>query len=163
VAAADFDGNGVPDLVWQNDTTRQVTVNYYGGSQGAAFQGWNWLYPDAAPGWKLVGAADFDGNGVPDPVWQNETTRQVTVNYFGGPQGASLTGWNWLNAGGAPGWKVVALADFDGNGVPDLVWQNDTTRQVTLNYYGGAQGASLQGWNWLYNVGVPGWTLAAAQ
>jgi hypothetical protein len=32
--------------------------------------------------------------------------------------------------GGIPGWTVVGTGDFDGNGVPDLVWQNDTTRQV---------------------------------
>jgi hypothetical protein len=26
---ADFDGNGTPDLIWQNTTTRQVIVDYY--------------------------------------------------------------------------------------------------------------------------------------
>jgi FG-GAP-like repeat len=162
MTVADFDGNGVPDLVWQNDTTRQVTVNHYGGPQRTSLIGWNWLNTGGAPGWHVAAAADFDGNGVPDLVWQNDTTRQMTVNYYGGPQGASLIGWTWLNAGGSPGWHVMAAADFDVNGVPDLVWQNDTTRQVTVNYYRGAQGASLIGWSRLNPGGAPGWTVFGA-
>ena len=162
VGAADFDSNGVPDLVWWNPTTRQATVNYYGGANGAGLLGWNWLNILGAPGWTLVAVADFDGNGVPDLVWQNDATAQVTVNYYGGPQGAGLIGWNWLNAAGAPGWKVVGAADFDRNGVPDLIWQNATTKQVTVNYYSGAGGATLLGWAWLNNVGVPGWSVVGA-
>lgn len=38
-AAADFNRDGVSDLVGQNDSTRQVTVNYYGGSGTATTQG----------------------------------------------------------------------------------------------------------------------------
>ena len=34
--------------------------------------------------------------------------------------------------------------DFGGNGYADLVWQNQTTRQVTVNYYGGAGGACIR-------------------
>ena len=108
MAAADFDGNGTPDLVWQNLTTGQVTVNYYGGTGGATLSGWNWLNAATNTGWTVVGANDFDGNGVPDLVWENPTTGQVTVNYYGGHGGATFKGWNYLNSGaGAPGWRAI--------------------------------------------------------
>jgi hypothetical protein len=163
VGAADFDGNGVPDLVWEYMPTGQVTVNYYGGSGGATNLGWNWLNSAGHPGWTVVAVADMDGDGAPDLIWENNTTNQVTVNYYGGTGGATLTGWNWLNSSGEPaGWHVVAAADFDGNGTPDLVWQNTATRQVTVNYYGGAGGAKYQGWNWLNESGDPGWTVVGA-
>jgi len=162
VTPGDFNGDGAPDLVWQNDSTRQVTVHYYGGAQGAVFQGWNWLNSGGIPGWTVVGAADFNGDGVPDLIWQNDSTRQVTVHYYEGAQGAVFQGWAWLNAGGIPGWKVVGAADFNGDGVPDLIWQNDTTRQVTVHFFGGAQGAVFQGWAWLNAGGIPGWTVAGA-
>ena len=162
VAAADFDGNGVPDLVWQNDATRKVTVHYYGGERGSVEQGWKFLEQTESPGWTVVAAADFDRNGVPDLIWQNDITRQVTVHYYGGPQGAVAQGWTWLDSAVSPGWRVVAAADFDGNGVPDLVWQNDVTRQVTVHYYGGARGAVQQGWKWLDEAGSPGWKVAGA-
>jgi hypothetical protein len=163
VGAADFDGNGVPDLVWEYMPTGQVTVNYYGGPGGATFLGWNWLSEHGNPGWTVVAVADMNNDGVPDLIWQNTTTNQVTVNYYGGPGGATLVGWNWLNSGGEPaGWHVVAAADFDGNGTPDLVWQYTPTRQVTVHYYGGIGGATYQGWNWLNQAGDPGWTVVGA-
>ncbi len=161
-AVADFNGDGVPDLVWQNDTTGQVTVHYYGGVGGATYIGWKWLNSTGAPGWQVVAAADFNGDGVPDLVWQNTSTRQVTVNYYGGPGGAAILGWNWLNSAGVPGWHAAAAADFNGDGTPDLVWQNDTTRQVTVHYYGGPGGATYLSWNWLDSAGVPGWSVKAA-
>ena len=105
--AADFNADGKPDLVWQNDSTRQVTVQYYGGAQGTDYLGWAWLYPGSATGWQVAGAGDFNGDGKPDLVWQNETTRQVTVQYYGGAQGATYLGWAWLNSGSAPGWRVI--------------------------------------------------------
>jgi hypothetical protein len=163
VGAADFDGNGVPDLVWEYMPTGQVTVQYYGGPGGATFLGWNWLNETGNPGWTVVAVADMNGDGVPDLIWEKNATNQVTVNYYGGAGGATMTGWNWLNSGGEPaGWHVVAAADFDGNGTPDLVWQYTPTRQVTVHYYGGAGGATYQGWNWLNSVGDPGWTVVGA-
>jgi hypothetical protein len=159
VAAADFDGNGTPDLVWQNEVTRQVTVNYYGGQNGSALQGWKWLNPANNGGWSVVAASDFNGDGVPDLVWQNDATRQVTVHYFGGQDGSAFVGWNWLNAGSNTDWSVVAAADFNSDGVPDLVWQNDTTRQVTVHYYGGQDGSMFQGWKWLNMANNAGWSL----
>ena len=157
VGVADMNGDGVPDLIWQNDTTKQITVNYYGGVGGAEYQGWAWLNSTGNPGWSVVGVADFDGNGTPDLVWQNLSTRQVTVNYYGGPGGAIYQGWAYLNAAGVPGWTVVGATDITGNGVPDLIWENDATAQVTVNYYGGAGGAVYLGWNWLASAGFPGW------
>jgi hypothetical protein len=159
VAVADMNNDGVPDLIWQNNTTNQVTVNYYGGTGGAVYQGWNWLNSGGEPaGWRVVGAADFDGNGTPDLVWQYAPTRQVSVNYYGGAGGATYQGWSWLNEAGVLGWTVVGASDFNGDGVPDLVWQDDATAQVTVNYYGGTGGATYEGWNWLASSGFPGWT-----
>jgi hypothetical protein len=162
VGMADMDGNGVPDLIWQNETTRQVTVNYYGGPGGTAYQGWAYLNAAGVPGWSVVAVADMNGDGVPDLIWQNDTTKQVTVNYYGGSGGAVYQGWAYLNSAGVPGWTVVGAADFDGNGTPDLVWQNLSTRQVTVNYYGGSGGATYQGWAYLNATGDPGWTVVGA-
>jgi hypothetical protein len=58
VTVADLDGNGIPDLVWQNDSTRQVVVWYMGGAQGNQYQGWAWLQASNTRGWTLLGAAD---------------------------------------------------------------------------------------------------------
>ncbi len=204
VAVADFNGDGWPDIVWQNDTTRAVTVHYY---QNNVDIGWNYLNKTGVLGWTVVGAADFNGDGHPDLVWsedatgaavvhyyvgytdesfawlnktgavgwhvaavadvnkdghpdliwENDTTAQITVHYFGGANGATDMSWAWMNQTGAAGWHVKSALDFNGDGYPDLVWQNDATRQVTVNFYGGSNGATLLGWNWLQKSNEAGW------
>ena len=46
------------DLVCQNDSSRQVTVDFFAGNEGTSRTGWAWLYHDDVPGWKVVGAAE---------------------------------------------------------------------------------------------------------
>jgi hypothetical protein len=47
---------------------------------------------------------------VPDLIWQNSSTGQVNVNYYGGAGGATLIGFAVLSSGGPAlaGWSVVA-------------------------------------------------------
>jgi FG-GAP-like repeat/Fibronectin type III domain len=157
VAGTDFNGDGHPDVIWQNESTWQVVVWYMGGSQGAVPQGWTWLSGAGVPGWRIVAARDFDSDGKPDLVWQNESTRQVTVWYMGGSQANVPQRWAWLSQAGVPGWRVVAARDFNADGKPDLVWQHDTTRQVSIWYLGGAQGDTPLGSNSVSSFGVAGW------
>jgi len=158
-AVADFNGDGVPDLVYQNTQTSQVNVDYYGGTGGSAFTGWACLSCGInVAGWKVKAAADFDGNGVPDLVYQNQSTNQVNVDYYQGIGGATFKGWACLSCGiNVTGWTLVGANDFDGNGVPDLVYQNTSLGQLHVDYYGGPGGAIFEGWNALNNY--PGWTV----
>jgi hypothetical protein len=165
VAVADQNGDGTPDLIWQNSSTGQVNVNYYGGPGGATLTGYAVMNSGAGTaGWRVVADADFDQNGTPDLVWQNQSTGQVNVNYYGGGGGATLIGYAVLNSGaGTAGWSVVGAADWNADGVPDLVWQNNGTLQVNVDYYGGARGASLEGTNCV-NCGassMAGWSVTA--
>jgi hypothetical protein len=152
----DLNGDGKADLVWMNDSTRQAVVWYLAGSQGNTAQGWDWLAPDWTTGWTIVGLRDFNGDGRPDLVWQNDATQQVVVWYLGGPQGNTLVGANWLAQDGVAGWYVVAIGDFNGDGKPDLVWQNDA-RQVEVWYMGGAQGNTFLWWDWVSSTGITDW------
>jgi serralysin len=152
----DLNGDGKPDLVWLNDSTRQAVVWYLGGSQGNVVQGSDWLSSGGIAGWTVVGIRDFNGDGKPDLVWQNDATQQVVVWYLGGSQGNTPVGSNWLAQDGVAGWYVVATGDFNGDGKPDLVWQN-AARQVVVWYMGGAQGNIPLWGDWLSSTGVPGW------
>jgi hypothetical protein len=163
VGIGDFNKDGHPDLVWQNDSTRQVNVWYMGGALGNVFLDWTWLGdPGKAgvPGWRVAGIGDFNNDGYPDLVWQNDSTRQVSVWYMGGALGNVFLGWNWLGdpgEAGVPGWSVVGTGDFNNDGHPDLIWQNDSTAQVSVWYMTGSQGNEFLGSNWLSQAGVPGW------
>jgi hypothetical protein len=157
VSAADFNGDGKPDLVWQNDSTRQAVVWYMSGSGGNTPLGWDWL-PTAGDGWRLVDAVDLNRDGKPDLVWQNDATFQAVVSYLSGSNGNTLLGWDWLATSGVDGWRLVATGDFNGDGTPDLVWQN-SNRQVLVWYMGGTQGSVYQSWAWLSASSQVGWTI----
>ena len=82
-------------------------------------------------------------------MWQNDSTRQAVVCYLGGSQGNIPQGWDWLSSAGVDGWTIVGMSDFNGDGKPDLVWQNDATQQVVVWYLGGSQGiATWVGTGW---------------
>jgi hypothetical protein len=160
VATGDFNGDGKPDLVWQNDA-RQVVVWYMGGAQGNTVLRWDWLSSTGVTGWRVVGTGDFNGDGRLDLVWQYDGTRQAAVWYMGGAQGNTFLRWDWLSSTDVWGWTLVGTADFNGDSKPDLVWQNDETRQLVAWYGGGAQGNSYLGWDWLAHDPVPGWRVIA--
>ncbi len=157
VSCVDVDRNGTPDLVWQNDTTRAVSVWYMGGPMGMVLLGTASLAPDTYPGWTVVGMADFDRNGVPDLVWQNDSLRTVRVWYMGGAQGTTLLGTGFPASGTYPGWRIIELVDLNRDGIPDLVWQNDSSRQVGAWYMGGPQGTVQLGTSLLAPGTYEGW------
>jgi hypothetical protein len=141
-ATFDFDRNGIPDLVWQNDATRGVTVWYMSGSLGNALQSVADITA-SAPGWTVRAIADMNRDGVPDLIWQSDATRAVSVWYMGGPLGVMLMGIADITAS-ATGWTVRAAADMNRDGVPDLIWQSDATRAVSVWYMGGPLGNAIQ-------------------
>jgi hypothetical protein len=159
----DFNGDGKPDLIWVNDVTRQVVVWYMGGSFGNLRQTAAWMSTTGYPGWHIAAIADFNGDGKPDLVAQNDTTHQVFVVFMGGPQGITVLGSTWISSSGIPAWSVVAARDFNGDGKPDLVWQNDITRQVVVWYMSGVEGNVMQSAAWISTDNVPGWTIVGAR
>jgi hypothetical protein len=191
VAAADFNRDGVPDLVWQNPSTGAAQIWYMGGSGGATITG----YANVSTGnsWHIVGAADFNADGAPDLVWQNPSNGTAQIWYMGGSTGATFlsaadvsTGNSWrivtavkfpttgsnaylvwedpvagavqfwyestsqsspqllsaVAVSGSTPWRIVAGADFNGDGIPDAVWQNPSTGAVEIWLMGGSQGAT---------------------
>jgi hypothetical protein len=161
VTVADMDNNGVPDLVWQNDATRAVGTWYMSGADGSEVTGIEMQAPDSYPGWKLVAVADMDRNGVPDLIWQHDSTRNVGTWYMGGAKALTLLSVDYQAPGEYPGWRVVAAADMDGNGVPDLVWQHDATRQVGTWYLNGAKATTLLRVEFQAPGAYPGWKIVS--
>jgi hypothetical protein len=157
-AVADLNSDGNMDVVWQNTTTKQSTV-WYLGAQGQ-FLDWAWLLLNPPAGWSIAGLADLNRDGKADIVMQNDSTGQATVWYMTGAQGTQFLDWAYLQSSptATVGWRIVGLTDFDANGYPDLVWQNNDNRAATVWYMGGANGSQMLSYN-LLSTGVPGWRL----
>ena len=156
-AFADFNTDGIPDVVLQNRSTGAVSIWYMGGPSGMTIVSAPIIHT-AYAGWNVAGAADLDNNGIADIVLQNATSNAISVWYLGAGaqlQSTPIIGTPLLN------WRVAANADFDGNGTPDLVLQNVITNGISIWYMGGAQGSTMLRAPFI-RTAAAGWIVAGA-
>jgi len=125
----DLNQDGKPDLVWRHQTTGDLgywlmdgTLTY--GSGGFTF-------PRVDTNWNLVSVADLNRDGKPDFVWHNQVNGQLAAWYM---NGAAVVQTVSLNPGqvGDTNWTPRGMADFTGDGRPDLLWRNEATGQIAL-------------------------------
>jgi CSLREA domain-containing protein len=100
ITAGDFDGDGRGDLALQNDATRSVAVWLLDNAGAAIVTGAVVATPVA--GWKVVGSADYDGNGRSDLLLWNESTNAIAQWQMNGVVIAK--GWNITTTGN---WKPL--------------------------------------------------------
>ena len=144
---ADFNGDGHPDWVVRNTSTRQTGIWYLDNNVfiGAAYG------PTLTTGWGLRTVADFNLDSHSDYALFAPSTNQTAIWYLSGP--------TFLRGAYGPrlpsGWEMVATADFNGDRNSDYVLYNASTRQTAVwylhnnVYVGGGYGPTLP----------PGWSL----
>jgi RHS repeat-associated protein len=142
LALGDLGGDGFSEMIWfnrggdrtivawdVNETTSEIQVLPTGGlvqdPSGAA-------NATAAPGFELVGAADFNHDGIDDLVWFNPTSNTPVV-YFMAKVGAKYryTGAQTLQTPGT-GFMLEGVGDFNRDGNPDLVWQSNSGETLVI-------------------------------
>ncbi len=151
-ATGDFDGDGSGDVIFQHDTSGSIAAWLMSGTTLLAGADVGQV---AETAWKIRGAGDFDRDGWPDLVWQHEGDGRVAVWLM---QGTSLRDGRLLEMPVVPdqNWRIVAIADMNGDATSDLVWQNGSTGLLAtwlmngLNYVDGVllSPSSVDDTNW---------------
>jgi len=94
------------------------------------------LPPVSGSNWVVGGMGDFDGNGTRDIIWHEKTTGAVYAWYMNGTNVQSIVGLGGVETGGVgSGWTLEAVADLDGDGVPDLLWRHSVIGAVYAWYF----------------------------
>src|SRR5262245_4093844 len=129
VASGDFDGDGKAGIVLHADAGQTAIWEDFAvvpidthGNLGGRFFGQGDLQSND-PTWHVKAAADFDGDGKSDIVWQNDNGA-VAIWLMNGVQ-TRADGQLNITQNNGPTWHVAAARDMDGDGKADILWQND--------------------------------------
>ncbi|HZT43515.1 MAG TPA: choice-of-anchor tandem repeat GloVer-containing protein [Chthonomonadaceae bacterium] len=120
----DFNGDGHPDLLWQNRRTGEVVITFMDGLTPLS---WTKLFTGIDPSYQIVGAPTSSLTSQPDILWQDTATGKVVNTSM---NGILATSWSVLFPSFDTHWKIVSTPDFNLDGYPDLLWQNTATGEV---------------------------------
>jgi hypothetical protein len=174
-AAADFDGNGVADVLLQNDNGALAIWELQNTATGPQFlpNGQFNIGQNPGPTWHAVAAGDFNGDGRAGILFFNDNGVSAAIwemNPNGPAIGPSAPFAQQVNlpSTGSSTWKPVAVADFNGDGKDDIVWQNANGSVAIWEMTGNAAGAPAVKPNGQFNIDGtqsvgPTWHVVAAR
>jgi Flp pilus assembly secretin CpaC len=135
MTSADFNSDGNLDLALVNQTTNNVTVLLGNGNATFSLASGSPFPVGKAP--VAVATADLNGDAHPDLVVVNQTDNTISVELGNGDGTFTAAANSPLATGQAP--TAVAIADFNGDGIPDIGVTDPQTDSVSV-YLGLGQG-----------------------
>jgi hypothetical protein len=135
VGFGDIDGDGDDDIITQDRRERKIEASL----MSANFSGtWVLLDRQQVALWNVIDTADYDGDGQCDLLW-----RDLSWQNQGGAGVLHLTSrldvsGNPLKLGLGLDRTVMGSADYDGDGIADLLVFDSSTRELVLWRMGGS-------------------------
>jgi hypothetical protein len=124
----DFDADGNPDILWHHQENGEL---YAWLMEGTVAARGTFLDPRAFTDtqWQMRALADFDADGDADVLWHHQGTGELYVWFLDGAvttDGAYLDPPRFADTQ----WQIRGVADFDGDGQPDVLWHHQKTGEL---------------------------------
>ncbi len=139
-AVADFNGDGKPDVLIRDTATGQARVRFISNTTVTGEQA---LFA-IAPRWRIEGTGDFTASGRPALLFRDTVSGYAfawRTDFAGGTLSLGVGTQALFTID--PTWEVVQVADWNGDGSPDLVMRNATSGEVLVYYFDGVRPAGF--------------------
>jgi hypothetical protein len=119
---ADFDNDGKNDLLWRDYSTGQ---NYFWKMNGSTYVSATQIASQVNPpaSWKIAGVSDFNGDGIQDIFWRENTTGSNAYWQMSAGYASIANGVLFATQVPALGWTMEEVGDVNSNGTADIVWK----------------------------------------
>jgi hypothetical protein len=126
VGTGDFNGDGIGDILWR-DIGGNVAI-WFLTTSGAVLS--SVLVASVPPNWVIAGTGDFNSDGIQDILWRENTAGGIGLWFMN----SNGTIKSILGLGSLPvaAWTIVGTGDFDGDGVSDILWRENTAGGVGM-------------------------------
>ncbi|MGE3177026.1 MAG: FG-GAP-like repeat-containing protein [Vicinamibacterales bacterium] len=132
--AADFNADGKPDLLMRNTSSGLAFAWFLDNGTPVGSQ----VLFTISPAWKVEGVGDFNADGQPDLLFRDTASgvgfawyTQYSAGALG--LGSSSPAMYLID----PVWEVAQVADWNGDGKPDLLFRSATAGVVFVWYLDG--------------------------
>lgn len=123
----DYDSDGRSDIYWRNSATGMNDIWFMNGANLASASS---VILVSDLNWKVIGSGDFNNDLAADTLWRNSATGELFIRYMQGTSILPTSGPSLTVANQA--WTIVALGDFNNDGVTDIYWRNTTNGKNDL-------------------------------
>jgi hypothetical protein len=115
----DFNGDGLSDLLWRNDSGDTALWTAQAGSTVSfGFHGFG-VIPTS---WTMAGTGDLNGDGKADLIWRG--SNGDTQLWQSTSSGSNIS-FGFQDIGIVPtSWQVQKVGDINGDGLSDILWRN---------------------------------------
>jgi hypothetical protein len=125
----DMNGDGMADLLWYSEAQHRIAVwlmqDLHVVDAGPALPG------PPGDGWMVSNIADFNADGMQDVLWFNTRTHRVAVWLMQGTR--VLERGPEIPSPPGDGWTVPSSADFNADGMSDVIWSDATTGRMAIS------------------------------
>jgi hypothetical protein len=139
----DFNGDGKADILWRHAGTGKTAVWLMNGAVKIG-GGYTNVQPRAytsASGWQIQGVGDFNGDGKSDILLRSAETGRMVLWFMNGVKITS-SAYTSVDAGShtsSAGFRVSAIADYNGDGKSDILLRDSATGQTRVWIMKGSQ------------------------
>ncbi|AGP34669.1 hypothetical protein SCE1572_09185 [Sorangium cellulosum So0157-2] len=128
VQGADFNLDGMSDVLWGDEEQNLMAVWLMEGTRllapGPSIPG------PLGEGWVAAAAADFNHDGMADVLWNNPEQNLAAVWLMEGTR--LLAPGPFIPGPIGDGWVVPSAADFNHDGMADVLWNNPEQNLATV-------------------------------